>query len=61
MSDIEVNMTYTGTMRITLSKDEVKTMKDIAASKGMTLTGYHDLVCREAIKKETKKQEAPAC
>lgn len=50
---------YTGTMRITLSKEEVRALKAIASQKGMTLTGYHDQLCREAIKREAKKEAQP--
>ena len=39
-------------VRSYLSKKEISDLKDIAKSKGMTLTGFRDSICREAIKKE---------
>ena len=48
-------------VRSYLSKQEIAELKVLAKSKGMTLTGFRDSICREAIKKESKKQEAPAC
>ena len=53
-------MNYTGYMRTTLSKEERTALKNQARSKGMTLVGFYDSLCRDAIKKgilEAQKKE----
>ncbi len=41
-----------GAFRTSLSKAEKQKCKAIARSKGMTLTGFHDAVMREAIRNQ---------
>lgn len=50
-------MNYTGYMRTTLSKEERTALKNQARSKGMTLVGFYDSLCRDAIKKVTPDKE----
>lgn len=45
-------MTTYGAFRTQLSGAEKKKLKDIAKAKGMTLTGLHDAVMREAIRNQ---------
>lgn len=53
MNDYSLTRSY-------LTKEEIKELKVLAKRKGMTLTGYRDQVCREAIRREAKK-EAQSC
>lgn len=56
----DLYMNYTGYMRTTLSKEERTALKNQARSKGMTLVGFYDSLCRDAIKKgilEAQKKE----
>lgn len=43
---------YTGQIRTTLSRTEKEYLKSNASKRGMTLTGYIDHLCRDAIRRE---------
>ena len=44
-------------IRSYLTEEEIKILKSLAKTKGMTFTGYRDQICREAIARELKKPQ----
>ena len=47
---------YNGVMRTTLSDQERSDFKELAASRGMTITGLHDQIIRNFLCEEKEKQ-----
>ena len=47
---------YNGVMRTTLSDQERSDFKELAASRGMTITGLHDQILRHFLCEEKEKQ-----
>lgn len=47
---------YNGVMRTTLSDQERSDFKELAASRGMTITGLHDQILRNFLCAEKEKQ-----
>lgn len=50
---------YNGVMRTTLSDQERSQFKELAASRGMTITGLHDQILRNFLssEKEVKRHD----
>lgn len=50
-------ISYKGVFRTTLNEEERSLFNEIASSKGMTITGLHDLVIRELLSRERGKEK----